>query len=123
VLAGFGKTFGMDRDTAFIVARAFGGGMGQGRTCGAVSGALMVLGFKYRDETDESAARQKTYGLASEFVRRFEQRHGTTSCRELLGGVDLGREGGRQEAIDKGLFTTICPKVVLSAAEIIKEMM
>lgn len=123
MLAGFGETYGMDRDTAFTVARAFGGGMGQGRVCGAVSGAFMVLGFKYRHETDGSTARHKTHAVTAKFARRFEQRHGTTVCRELLGGADLGTESGRQEAIDKGLFTTICQKLVQDAAEILKDML
>ena len=35
---------------AFNLARAFGAGMGLGRICGAVSGAFMVLGFKYQNE-------------------------------------------------------------------------
>ena len=48
VLATFSGTFGLDRDMAIKVAGAFGGGMSHlCQVCGAVSGALMVIGLKH----------------------------------------------------------------------------
>ncbi|MFZ5631777.1 MAG: C-GCAxxG-C-C family protein [Bacillota bacterium] len=39
---------GLDRETAMKIATPFGGGMARlGETCGAVTGALMVIGLKY----------------------------------------------------------------------------
>ena len=44
----YGPELGLDRETAIKVADAFTGGIGRtGETCGAVTGALMVLGLKY----------------------------------------------------------------------------
>lgn len=83
----------------------------------------MVLGLKLQDESDERQARFKTYALVREFAGRFESLHGTSVCRELLGGVDLGTEAGRQEAAEKKLFTTLCPRFVRDAAEILNEML
>jgi len=108
---------------AFNLARAFGAGMGLGRICGAVSGAFMVLGFKYQNEDDERQARYKTYDLLKEFIKRFEKQHGTIICKELLDGVDLGTETGRQEAAERKLFTTICPEFVRDAAKILDDLL
>ena len=123
MFAGFGEQFGVDREMAFAIARAFGGGLGMGNICGALSGAFMVLGFKFRDESDEREARYKTYDLVREFVKRFESRHGTIMCKALLDGVDLGTEIGRQEALDKELFKTVCPKYVRDAGEILNDLL
>jgi C_GCAxxG_C_C family probable redox protein len=106
---------------AFTIGRAFGSGMGLGRI--AVSGAFMVLGFKYQNQKDERQARYKTYDLVKEFIKRFEEKHGTTTCKKLLGGVDLGTEKGRQEAKDRKLFSTICPEFVRDAAKILDDLL
>lgn len=47
VLSSFAEDLGLDSEMANKVATCFGGGMGSGDTCGAVTGALMVLGLKY----------------------------------------------------------------------------
>ena len=45
VLSAFAPDLGLELDPALRVAAAFGGGMGRtGRTCGAVTSALMALG-------------------------------------------------------------------------------
>ncbi len=47
VLGSFSKQFGLDCDKASKVATGFGSGMRMGGTCGAATGAFMVLGLKY----------------------------------------------------------------------------
>jgi C_GCAxxG_C_C family probable redox protein len=88
MLAGFGEPFGLTRDHAFKIARAYGAGMGTGGICGAVTGAYMILGFLVGEDQEERRARFKTYELVGEFTRRFEARRGSLVCKTLLGGVD-----------------------------------
>ena len=96
--------------------------MGLGLTCGAVTGAFIVLGCTQGEvEADDRRARYNTYDLAKEFRLRFEARRGTIQCMELL-GVDLGTVEGLQEAKDRNLFRTLCPGFVHDAAEILDEM-
>jgi C_GCAxxG_C_C family probable redox protein len=97
--------------------------MGRGGICGALISAFMVLGFKFQEETDERQARYKTYDLVKEFIGRFETNHGTIVCKELLGGVDLATEDGRRQAREEKLFTTLCPKFVQGAADILEKML
>lgn len=97
--------------------------MGRGSICGALISAFMVLGFKVQGETDERQARYKTYDLVKEFIERFEKNHGTIVCKELLGGVDLATEAGRQQAREGKLFTTLCPKFVQSTADILEKIL
>lgn len=123
MLAGFGEHFNLDRDAALKLGRAFGAGMGQGLTCGAVTGAFMIMGLVL-DEVigNDRRARYSCYAMVREFVRRFESRHGSIVCQELL-GVDLGTDEGMKEAQERNLFRTVCPVYVKDAARILKELM
>jgi C_GCAxxG_C_C family probable redox protein len=122
MLAGFGESFGLERDHAFKIARAYGAGMGAGGICGAVTGAYMILGFLVGEDEDERQARYKTYELVGEFARRFEGRRGSLVCKTLLGGVDLGTDAGRKEALERNLFREVCPGYVRDAGEILEEL-
>ena len=121
MLAGFGEIYGLDRSIALKLGRAFGSGMGMGRECGAVTGAMMVLGFKVQNASSEKETRYRVYDLVKELVRLFEETHGTILCKDLL-GVDLGTQEGRDRAIKDNLFRTLCPVFVRDAARILGDM-
>jgi C_GCAxxG_C_C family probable redox protein len=124
VFSAYGPQLGLDHEMALRVAGAFGGGMGHlGRTCGAVTGAFMVIGLKYgktRAEDDET--RDKAYRLVVEFANRFQSRNGSTVCKELL-GYDISVPEEYELAREKGVFAALCPKFVRDAAEIIEQML
>jgi C_GCAxxG_C_C family probable redox protein len=122
VLAAFAPELGLDVDAALRVSAAFGGGMGRlGHTCGAVTGALMVLGLKYGAIVADPVAKERTYALTREFIARFEAHHGATACADLL-GVNIGTPEGQAAAREANLFKTTCPGLVASAAAILAEM-
>jgi len=123
VLSAFAPGLGLDRQTALRVAAAFGGGMARmGQTCGAVSGALMVIGLKHGHvAAQDKAAKEKTYALVREFVDQFRARNGSLLCRELL-GYDIGTPEGMQLILEKGLTASICPRLVRDAAEILERL-
>lgn len=104
------------------MGRGFGSGMGLGKTCGALTGAFMILGFKVQNAKDEKEARYRTYDLAKEFARRFEAIYGKSRCSDLL-GVNMATEAGRKAAQDQGLFKSLCPAFVRDAAKILKDML
>jgi C_GCAxxG_C_C family probable redox protein len=95
--------------------------MGMGRECGAVTGALMILGFKVQEASSEKETRYRVYDLVREFVRLFEEKRGTIICKDLL-GADLGTPEGRDTAIKDNLFRTLCPGFVRDAAQILADM-
>ena len=124
VLTAFAERFGLNRDQALRVSAAFGGGMSRaGETCGAVTGGLMALGL-YAGSTDpeDKAAKERTYALGQAFMARFRARFSDLDCRCLL-GVDLSQPGGNQAARDQGLYKSVCPGLVLGAAEIVEEIL
>jgi C_GCAxxG_C_C family probable redox protein len=124
VLAAYGERFGLAREMAFRLADGFGGGMGGlGKTCGAVTGAMLVIGLAYgRARADDSRAKLVTNRAIQQLVSRFEARHGSVACRDLL-GCDIDTPDKRQIARERGLFTTLCPALVRSGAELLDELL
>jgi C_GCAxxG_C_C family probable redox protein len=123
VLSSYSEQFGLDCDKAFKVATGFGGGMRMSDVCGAVTGAYMVLGLKYGNVTAEDQQNKaKTYEKVVEYTSRFKARNDSVMCRDLL-GYDISTPEGNKEAEDKGLFATVCPKLVRDSAVILEEML
>ena len=124
LLSAYSEQFGLDQETALRVAGAFGSGMGRmGETCGAVTGAFMIIGLKYgKTKASDEQTKEKAYSLVKEFTERFKLRNGSVLCRELL-GCDLGTQEGMKLAKEKDLIDTLCPKFVQDASEIIEEIL
>ena len=119
----YGPQFGLTVDQAAKVAAGFGGGIGRmGKTCGALSGAIIVLGLKFGavDPKDKSA-KMKTYQKVALAAERFKLRCGSLECRELL-GFDLSKPEGAARAQQPGAFDK-CADFVHDAAEILEELL
>jgi C_GCAxxG_C_C family probable redox protein len=118
VLAACADHFGLDEKKALGVAGAFGGGLARsGETCGAVTGALMVVGLKYGKLTaEDQTAKDETYRIGQQLMADFAAEHGSTTCRILL-GYDLSDPVQRQAAHDAGATRKVCPALVRAAVE------
>lgn len=114
----FAPALGLEEDQAARVSTAFGaGGCGRAGTCGAISGALMVIGLAHgRVRADDKAARDRTYELGNKLMADFEKRYGSTECREIL-GVDISDPAGNQRAKNEGLFQRVCAGLVGDVAK------
>jgi len=124
VLAAFSDEFDISQETALRISQGFGGGMAKmAETCGALTGAFMVIGLKHgRTRAEDDAAKEKTYALCHELVRRFRARYGTLRCRELL-GCNIGTPEGAKIARDEKLHDDLCSELVVSAAEILEDLL
>ena len=120
VLLSHAEDLKLDRTTALRLALGFGGGMALGETCGAVTGAYMVLGMKVQTQgktIQEIKAESKASVL--KFNELFVARHGSLQCKKLL-GVDISTPEGSALANEKQLFDSVCTGLVASAAEILE---
>jgi len=123
VLWAYAPHFGLAPEIAMKIAAPFGGGIARmGETCGAVTGAFMVIGLQLGNTTaEDQESKERTYQFVREFVRRFAVRHGSIKCRELL-GCDLSTPEGLQRAREQGLFSTRCREFVRDSAQIVAEL-
>jgi C_GCAxxG_C_C family probable redox protein len=116
VLLAFAEELGVDKDTAARIAAGFGGGMGRsGRTCGAVSGAVMAIGLvEGATEPSDKAAKEKTYAVARRMLEEFRSQRGALDCNDLI-GVDISTPEGYDLARERGLFAGCGANVEASA--------
>ena len=124
VFSAFSDELGLDPDTAKKIACGFGAGISKtGNICGAVSGAIMVIGLKYgKTEAGDDAATEKTRALVRKFIHEFTEKNGSVNCTELL-GYNLSDPEEFAKARDSKLFVTKCPALVRDAADILEKIL
>ena len=105
VLAAYTGDFDLEMNKALQVSAGFGGGMGRlQETCGAVTGAIMVLGLSSQyKETDGGEKKNEIYANVRRLVDDFTKQKGTVKCRDLLGGCELKTEEGQKYFHDHNL--------------------
>lgn len=125
VFSAFSNDLGLDEKAARKIACGFGAGISRtGNICGAVSGAIMVIGLKYGKEVpgDDGGATEKTRELTRQFIHEFEQKHGSVNCTGIL-GLDLSVQTEYDEAAKANLFRTKCPACVRDSADILERIL
>ena len=122
VFCSFCDEFDCDEKTALSIATGFGGGFGrQGMMCGCLSGAAMVIGMKYGNESKGNPeVRNRTYDKIKEFSRKFEQKFGEMNCADLI-KLRLDNPDDRQIAADKNIFAIKCSAIVRETAAMLQE--
>lgn len=117
VLMAFAPRFGLDAELVARIAAPFGGGIArQGKICGALTGAIMVMGLRYGNATaDDQASKEALYPKVRALMAAFAEAHGMTECRHLT-GYDLSTPEGHAAATEAMVFTTKCPNFVRTAA-------
>lgn len=102
-------------------ARPFGGGTGRLRlTCGAVSGAVMALGFLRPD-----LGKNELYALVQKFAARFREKNGSLICRELLEGAGVRADvsPNAEPRTETYYKKRPCPELVRDAADLLEELL
>lgn len=102
VLVPFCQACGLTEEEAYKLGAHFGGGMKHGGTCGAVTGALMVLGMA--GQGNEAAL---------ELLSRFRNKNRALECVKLL---TLAKERGEDRKAH-------CDRMVYDAVEMLEDLL
>ena len=105
------------------VGNAFGGGMGMmGETCGAVTGAFIIIGLKFgASDAKDKETKAKTYELVKRFADKFEARNRSVTCRDLLGfDIDISSRESNPDA--KRIINERCPGFIRDSVDILKDI-
>ncbi|MBN1500323.1 MAG: C_GCAxxG_C_C family protein [Spirochaetes bacterium] len=123
VLFSHSAKFGLDEQTALKISCAFGGGISySNKTCGAVTGAIMLISLKYgKSSMEDNDAKDITFSLTRKFMQMFSEKHGSVNCTDLI-GCDLSSEQKLLQARETGVFKTVCPILVKDAVEIVEKL-
>jgi C_GCAxxG_C_C family probable redox protein len=107
ILYGANTVYNLGLDSRSLkLAAGFGGGMGIKATCGALTGAIMVLGRIFAKHTGHDTPRLKE--LCAEFLEEYRRQMGSIDCEVL-------KDRYWTKKIE-------CHKVVLKSAEILERM-
>ena len=121
VFSYFAEKNGLDINRALKISSAFGGGMGKGDICGAITGAYMALGLIYGNDlenSDRSILKQKM----KEFDIEFEKISGERRCEDILGVNVSDTEKVKEIAKKNPDFKAVCPKLVINSIKIIESL-
>lgn len=123
VVLSFADDLKFSRELAQKMAAGFGGGMGkQQETCGAVTGAIMVLGLlKGEDVNNNDELKASSYGAVKNLSRDFVAEYKTTNCKDLI-GCDLNTPEGSAKFKDEKIMENICADCVKKAVEIVENL-
>lgn len=112
VVCAFCEEVGVEEQVLFKAGEGFGRGMGcMDGTCGALSGAIMLAGFKNSDgNTEAPGTKASTYQLSEKLLEVFREKCGSTVCRELKG-------------VDTGKVLCSCPDCICNGVEAVQEVL
>lgn len=115
VLAAYSDRTGLSEEQSLAIATGFGGGVRYGGLCGAIGGAIMVLGMLYPQATGEAEDKRQGVQRTKEIEKRFIERFTKLDCRELLAmkeldGTDTAKELGAEKH---------CDLLIVSAADLL----
>ena len=95
----------------FKITEGFGlgGGNMQG-TCGAISGAIALIGLLNScGDLEHPATKAQTYALGREILERFKAQNGSVLCHELKG-------------VSTGKALRSCPNCIMDACQLFEEL-
>lgn len=112
VACAFSEEMGIDEEIIFKMMEGHGLGMGcMEGTCGAITGAVAVIGaLKSAGNLEKPASKGATYKISGELVKRFQEKNQATRCKDLKG-------------IETGKVLRSCPGCIEDATAILEEIL
>lgn len=123
VVAAFSDLTGLSEQESMNFSVGFGGGAATGELCGAISGAIMVLGLMNPvDMNDPVGSKKRVMALSKELQKRFSARFGALRCADLLKNKAAPDPVNTPAAYAMGI-TGHCSIMIVTAVEIVEEML
>lgn len=121
VVGAYADRLKIDQRDVLSVAAGFGGGAGTGELCGAVAGAVMVLGLLHPVEMEDPVGSKKRTGaLSRDFQARFAEEFHHLRCHDLL--REPVQSGKAAMARNMGI-TNHCRVMIVTAVEILETLL
>ena len=124
VLGSHSIEYGLDTTVAKKIAGSFIGGIANnGEVCGAVVGALMLIGLKYGQYIEgDTDSKEKNIEMVNKYIQNFKKEYGSIICKDLL-KYNISIEEEAKKARESGVFKTLCPAFVKRSVELVEEVL
>jgi|WetSurMetagenome_2_1015567.scaffolds.fasta_scaffold06103_3 C_GCAxxG_C_C family probable redox protein len=112
--------FAGENESNTLISSGFGGGIARlQKTCGAVTGAVMVLGLRYGSKgCPDEESKKIVYNHIRDFTNEFIETHGSDQCLCLL-GTNMNTEEGKQKIKEMDLHKNVCEKCIETAISLL----
>lgn len=122
IVMAFAQEFGLEPETAAKISSGFAGGIAQGKICGAVTGAIMVIGLKYGSGLIiEQYSRELCFQITQEFSHRFMIRRKSLDCGEILLMNNINPKD--PEEMKNLREKRLCDKIVTDSVELLVDLL
>ena len=115
VLGAFCEKYDLDEELALRISCGLSSGVRCAEVCGAVSGAILVIGLKYGDSPSVCNVKTEAY------IKAFKDLNGSIVCRDIL-GLDIFTPDGKEKAVSENLLKTRCLDMVTDAAQLLVDL-
>ena len=124
VFAAFAPDYGIEKEQAYKLACGVGGGFRFAEVCGAVSGAVMIIGLKCgNSESTNTTCRDHCYHTTIAFVNEFKKRNSDAmTCKDIIGFNIMTEEGHKKAMENLPLLKQRCVQAISTAIELLEEM-
>ncbi len=123
LVTAFAEELDFDSELGARISCGFGGGMGRlQETCGAATGAFMVLGIHHcKKHAGNKDRKEATYTDVQKFSEKFKSAYGTMDCKTIL-NCDLKTQEGQSYIKENNLHEVICEKCISDSIRIVEEL-
>jgi len=123
VLSAYANFLDFDINQLINISSGFGAGMGRlQETCGAVTGAFMVIGLSNgKKNQDNASLKQESMMLIQTFTEEFKKKNGTINCKALI-NCDLNTDEGQKYFEEKNIMETVCSKCISDSIGIVNKL-
>ena len=110
-----------DEETAMKTISSMSMGLLEGSICGAVLGALAVIGIKYGSASPDVSMRGISIIKRAQFLMEFKKRYDGLTCPEIM-GLDVRKDEDNLRAHKEGVYEHFCPKVGACIIDILNDV-
>lgn len=122
VFSAYSEKFNISEKDAKRISSGFGGGIGRTQSvCGALTGAVMLLGCRYFDENNIDESKKIVTNKTRELFEKFKGINNSVDCLNLT-GVDFSKDGGHDLFLELNIHEKKCNGYIKDVCNILEEL-
>ena len=110
-----------DEATAMKSISSMGMGLLEGSICGAILGALAVIGLRYGNSGPDPASKGIIILKRAQFLTEFKKKYNGLTCPEIM-GLDVRKDEDNLRAFKEGIYDHFCPNMAADILEILERI-